>query len=60
MTIKQKRKIKEENKSKQIKNYVVGEKDEKRSKHLQDTPDKKKMKLDDVKKFLRIKGKMKK
>ncbi|HZY25139.1 MAG TPA: hypothetical protein VFE71_04885 [Bacteroidales bacterium] len=45
MTVKKKRKTKEENKNEQIKNYVVGsdkvieEKDEKRSKHLKDTPE---------------------
>jgi hypothetical protein len=66
MTVKKKRKIKEENKSEQIKNYVVssdkviGEKDKKRSKHLQDTPNKKKTKLDGVKKFFRIKEKNRK
>ena len=66
MTIKKKRKTKEENKSEQIKNYVVGsdkvieEKDEKRSTHLQDKPEKKKLKIDNVKKFLRIKEKKKK
>ena len=66
MTIKKKRKTKEENKSEQIKNHVVGsdkvieEKDEKRSKHLQDTPEKKKPKLDGVKKFFGIKEKKKK
>jgi hypothetical protein len=63
MTIKKKRKTKEENKSKQIKNYVVGsdnvieEKEEKRNKHLQGTQEKKKLKLDGVKKFLKIKEK---
>jgi hypothetical protein len=63
---KKERKTKEENKSEQIKNYVVGsdkvieEKDEKRNKHFQDTPEKKKLKLDGVKKFLKIKEKKKK
>ena len=58
--------IRDRNKSEQIKNYVVGsdkvieEKDEKRSKHLKDTPEKKKQKLDGVKKFLGIKDKKKK
>lgn len=66
MTVKKKRKTKEENKSEQIKNYVVGsdkvieEKDEKRNKRLKDTPEKKKQKLDGVKKFLGIKEKKKK
>ena len=66
MTLKKKRKTKEENKSEQIKNHVAGsdkvieEKDEKRSKHLQDTPEKKKQKLAGVKKFLGIKEKKKK
>jgi hypothetical protein len=64
MTVKKKRKTKEENKSEQIKNWVVGsdkvieEKDEKRSKHLQDTPEKKKMKIDSVKNFFGIKEKI--
>jgi hypothetical protein len=66
VTIKKKSKTKKENMSEQIKNYVVGndkvveEKDEKRNKHLQDAPEKKKRKIDDVKKFLRIKEKKKK
>jgi hypothetical protein len=66
MTVKKKRRTKEENKSEQIKNYVIGsdkvieEKDEKRSKHLHDTPEKKKPKIDSVKKFLGIKEKKKK
>ena len=66
MTVKKKKKTKEENKSEQIKNYVVGsdkvveEKDEKRNKHLKDTPEKKKQKLAGVKKFLGIKEKKKK
>jgi hypothetical protein len=66
MTVKKKRKTKEENKSEQIENYVTGsdkvkkEKDEKRSKHLKDIPEKKKQKLDGVKKFLGIKEKKKK
>jgi hypothetical protein len=66
MTVKKKRKTKEEIKSEQIKNHVEGsdkvieEKDEKRSKHLKDTPEKKKQKLDGVKKFLGIKEKKKK
>jgi hypothetical protein len=66
MTVKKKKKTKEENKSEQIKNYVVGsdkvieEKEEKRNEHLKDTPEKKKQKLDGVKKFLGIKEKKKK
>ena len=56
MTIKKKRKTKEENKS----DKVIEEKDEKRSTHLQDTPEKKKLEIDDVKKFLGIKEKKKK
>jgi hypothetical protein len=66
MTVKKKRRTKEENKSEQIKNNVVGSdkviegKDEKRSKHLKDTPEKKKKKIDGVKKFLGIKEKKKK
>jgi hypothetical protein len=66
MTVKKKRRTKEENKSEQIKNNVVGsdkvieEKDEKRSKHLKDTPENKKKKIDGVKKFLGIKEKKKK
>jgi hypothetical protein len=56
VTIKKKRKTKEENKS----DKVLEQKDEKRSMHLQDTPEKKKPKIDGIKKLLRIKDKKKK
>ena len=56
MTIKKKRKTTEEKKS----DKVLKEKDEKKITHLQDTPEKKKLKIDGVKKFLGIKEKKKK
>jgi hypothetical protein len=56
VTIKKKRKTTEENKS----DKVLKEKDEKRSTYLQNTPEKKKPKIDGVKKFLKIIEKKKK
>jgi hypothetical protein len=56
VTIKKKRKTTEEKKS----DKVIEEKEEKRITHLQDTPEKKKPKIDGIKKLLRIKEKKKK
>jgi hypothetical protein len=56
VTIKKKRKTPEENKS----DKVLKEKDEKKSIHIQNTPEKKKLKIEGVKKLLKIIEKKKK
>jgi hypothetical protein len=60
VTIKKKRKTTEENKSEKVLEVKEKVKDEKKSTHLQKTPEKKKSKIDGVKKLLKIIEKKKK